>query len=374
MNLELDQKRQQKSKKSMVYLGLFASLSSVALLTCLFLHFGGNLESEPSIPSENQPSPHSLLEGVSNEELGQEDLAQLGVNELGEIMIIMYHDVQDYEAEWVRSRENFKKDLERFYHLGYSLIPLKSYLTGNIQVPAGKTPLVLTFDDGTYGQFNMISDESTGEMVVNPECAVGILLQFGEEHPEFGHAATFFINSGNPFGDASRIFENLTFLLENGMEIGNHTRTHINLSYASTEDMFKEIGWLANEVRDLCDYEVTALALPFGGYPQSQEGLLAGTWDGKEYTNLGVLLVGAEPAPSPFSKKFKPLAIPRIRGSQDELDKWLREFENYPNRKFVSDGNVETVTIPEGKAEGLDHDRVGVREIKTYNISEKPLS
>ena len=43
-------------------------------------------------------------------------------NELGKVPIIMYHDVQDYEAEWVRSRSNFRKDLERF-HDGYSPAP-----------------------------------------------------------------------------------------------------------------------------------------------------------------------------------------------------------------------------------------------------------
>lgn len=272
--------------------------------------------------------------------------ARLKPNELGQVMIIMYHDVREYESEWVRSRDNLRADLERFYNLGYTLIPLSDYLTGNIRVPAGRTPLVLTFDDGTPGQLSFIQGEAGP--VLNPDCAVGILLEFSRAHPDFGHAATFFVNSGNPFGDAARAAENLNFLLEAGMEIGNHTRTHRDLSSASPQEIANEIGSLANEVRRLTGYEVTSLALPFGGYPKSKANLLTGTWDGETYHNLGVLLVGAEPAPSPFSKEFKPHAIPRIRGSQAELDKWLGEMEKYPQRRYVSDGDPGMVTFMDG--------------------------
>jgi peptidoglycan/xylan/chitin deacetylase (PgdA/CDA1 family) len=288
------------------------------------------------------------------------------VNELGKVPIIMYHDVQDYEAEWVRSRSNFRNDLERFYDLGYSLVLLSDYLDGNINVPAGRAPLVLTFDDGTRGQFRMI--ESDEGLIPDPDCAVGILLEFSRTHPEFGHAATFFVNSGNPFGDPSEVEEKFKFLLENGMEIGNHTRSHENLAYASPEVVAREIGSLANEVRAICGYDTVSLALPYGGYPRSTENLLTGTWDGERYENKGILLVGAEPAPSPFSKKFNPLAVPRIRGSQEELDKWLGEFEKYPNGRFVSDGRSDTVTVSEGFEENLDPDRVGDRTVRAYAL------
>ena len=72
--------------------------------------------------------------------MDDDELARLSVNELGKVPIIMYHDVQDYEAEWVRSRSNFRNDLERFYDLGYSLVLLSDYLDGNINVPAGRAP------------------------------------------------------------------------------------------------------------------------------------------------------------------------------------------------------------------------------------------
>ncbi len=319
-------------------------------------------------PGDDEQGHPSFEEPYGEPEAPMDDdeLARLSVNELGKVPIIMYHDVQDYEAEWVRSRSNFRNDLERFYDLGYSLVLLSDYLDGNINVPAGRAPLVLTFDDGTRGQFRMI--ESDEGLIPDPDCAVGILLEFSRTHPEFGHAATFFVNSGNPFGDPSEVEEKFKFLLENGMEIGNHTRSHENLAYASPEVVAREIGSLANEVRAICGYDTVSLALPYGGYPRSTENLLTGTWDGERYENKGILLVGAEPAPSPFSKKFNPLAVPRIRGSQEELDKWLGEFEKYPNGRFVSDGRSDTVTVSEGSEENLDPDRVGDRTVRAYAL------
>ncbi len=283
-------------------------------------------------------------------------------------MIIMYHDVQAYESEWVRSRDNFRTDLERFYDQGYTLVPLSAYLEGRIDVPLGRYPLVLTFDDGTRGQFSMIPDGANeGAWVVDPNCAASILLGFAQEHPDFGRAATFFVNSGNPFGDASRAKENVAYLIENGMEIGNHTRTHANLRRAKPDKVAEEIGSLANETEDRYGTTVVSLALPFGEYPASADSLLHGTWDGRDYLNMGVLLVGAEPAPSPFSKDFNALAIPRIRGSQEELDKWLGEFEKYPGRRFASDGQPNTVTVREGSDGGLNPDRVEAMTVRSYS-------
>ena len=152
------------------------------------------------------------------------------------------------------------------------------------------------------------------------------------------------------------------------MEIGNHTFNHKDLSFASPEEMASEIGSLANEVRDVCGYEMTSLALPYGGYPRNKEKLMLGEWDGHEYLNLGILLVGAEPAPSPFSEAFNPEAIPRVRGSQDQLDKWLNQFEKYPEQRFISDGIANVVTIPQSLAGKLDLDRAGERNIINTTI------
>lgn len=297
----------------------------------------------------------------------REELPRYAPNELGKIMIVMYHDIQSEEKEWVRSRDNFRKDLERFYKEGFVLIKLSSYLRGEIDVPAGKTPLILTFDDATPGQFRFV--EKDGKLIPDPGCAVGILLDFYREHPEFGCAATFFIDFPAPFGVPSQVEAKLRFLLENGMEIGNHTYNHRNLRNSPPEQIAEELGKLAAAVKNMCGYEVCSLALPFGAYPQHKEVLASGVWEGVEYRNLGVLLVGAEPAPSPFSKHFKPLAIPRIRGSEEELSKWLGYFQRNPSAKFVSDGDPNTITVIQGEEKNVDPNRTGGRTVIVYNTA-----
>ncbi len=281
-------------------------------------------------------------------------------------MVIMYHDVSEKEAEWVRTRANFRADLERFHNLGYSLVLFSDFLRGNVDVPLGRTPLIFTFDDGTRGQLRLI--EQDGAMVADPDSAIGMMLEFSESHPDFGHAATFYITSTNPFGSGSQAGEYLQFVLDNGMEIGNHTWTHADLSVLSPAEVRAEIGRYHNYIEDLCGYGMVSLALPYGGYPKSSENLMSGEWEGRKYDNLGILLVGAEPAPSPFSGAFRPQAIPRIRGSQPELDKWLTNFEKYPETKFVSDGLADTVTVPVSELSRLSEDRLAGKEVRSYEI------
>lgn len=297
----------------------------------------------------------------------REDLPGCAPNELGKIMIVMYHDIQSEEKEWVRSRDNFRKDLERFYKEGFVLIKLSSYLRGEIDAPAGKTPLILTFDDATPGQFRFV--EKDGKLAPDPGCVVGILLDFYREHPDFGCAATFFIDFPSPFGVPSQVEAKLRFLLENGMEIGNHTYNHRNLRNSPPEQIAEELGRLTRAVKDICGYEVCSLALPFGAYPQHKEVLASGVWEGVEYRNLGVLLVGAEPAPSPFSRHFKPLAIPRIRGSEDELSKWLGYFQRNPSARFVSDGDPSTITVIQDDEKNVDPDRIDGRTVMVYGTA-----
>ena len=149
----------------------------------------GDIGGETGGPSVPDPDPGGNEDPAPEPE--EIDYEALGVNELGQVMVLMYHQIGEEEAEWVRTPENFRKDLETLYAAGYRLIALNDLLDGNITVPAGTTPVVLTFDDGTIGHFRYI--EQDGQTVIDPDCAVGILEQFAAEHPDFGQAATFFI-------------------------------------------------------------------------------------------------------------------------------------------------------------------------------------
>src|SRR5205823_5594270 len=103
-------------------------------------------------------------------------------NELGRVMILEYHKIDYPEERWTRTPENFRRDLETLYAHGYRLVALGDLLDGRITLPAGTTPVVLTFDDSSPGQFRYV--EANAEVEIDPKSAVGILEAFAREHPK----------------------------------------------------------------------------------------------------------------------------------------------------------------------------------------------
>lgn len=328
----------------------------------------GELSGEPS---------EELSPQVAAEEI---DLAKIKPNEAGRIMVLMYHGIAEPEAEWVRTPDNLRKDLQTLYEKGYRPISLQDYVTGNITTEAGYTPIVLTFDDGRKNNFELIKN-SQGKWVLNPDCAVAILEEFNREHPDFPLEATFFVNNNTPFGQPEHLAYKLQYIVEKGMDIGNHTNTHVDFSKADASRIQKEIAGVVEMLGAyLPDYTVNTLALPSGSRPQDKElytYLAQGSYEGISYQNTAILNVGWDPDQSPYHQDFNPLAIHRIRAS--ELQKyvqnvgmydWLERFDKGSQTRFVSDGDANTVTLPEAYKELLDENKVGKRVVKTYTLAE----
>ncbi len=338
---------------------------TIVVVTCLLLSAcnvgeetllakGGEDVREEEVSQEEKVSQE---EEVSQEEDQEEDidLQTVKPNEMGEIMVLMYHNIGQPEAEWVRTPDNFKKDLSNLYEEGYRPISLEDYVRGNITTEAGYKPVVLTFDDGNQNNFNMIQDEEK-EWLIDPNCAVGILVDFHEKHPDFPLEATFFINGGIPFGQKDWVDYKLNYLVENGMDIGNHTNSHINLTKASGEEIQEEIGKVNELVtRYLPDYEIKTLALPFGSKPKDEDLfplLIAGEYKGERYENIAILEVGWDPYKSPFDKEFDSSKIRRVRASESKVDgvgiyNWMKVLEEGGRQPYVSDGDPDTITIAE---------------------------
>lgn len=263
-------------------------------------------------------------------------------NENGKIIIVMYHKFAEDEGkdEWTRSYDNFYNDLKYLYEHGYRSISLNDYINNDIKVAEGCTPVILTFDDGTKSQFNLIKDE-IGNLVVNPNSAVGVMEKFYEEYPEFGLNGTFFINGTGYFSGEGTKKERLEYLINKGFEIGNHTNTHIYLNKATPEEIQKEIGKVANEVEELTGYQINALALPFGiTSKEYAEYIHTGEYEGKTYENKVILLVGSNPAYGPENEKTNMLRLPRVRarGGNKEVECdlywWLEKLENNKEEKY----------------------------------------
>ena len=88
-------------------------------------------------------------------------------NELGRVMILEYHRIDRPEDRWTRTPVNLRRDLERLWERGYRLIALNDFLDRKIVLPAGTSPVILTFDDSSPGQFRYV--ERHGDWVVDPE-------------------------------------------------------------------------------------------------------------------------------------------------------------------------------------------------------------
>lgn len=287
-------------------------------------------------------------------------------NESGKIMVLMYHIIgAPQEASWVQTTDNFRRDLETLYEQGYSLISLGDFISNNIKTPPGRTPLVLTFDDGSPGHFRYLISEE-GQKMIDPDSAVGILLDFAKKHPEFGHTATFYVND-RPFGQKEFWQEKLRHLVELGFEIGNHTLTHPKLSKVSDDTVQKELAGLAKMVEGAVPgYKVQSLALPHGLSPENNNLAVKGAYADFSYEHRAVLRVGANPALSPVAKGFDPLRLPRVQASTVELTKWLKHFEKRPEERYISDGNPDVVAIPQGKEALIENERIADKMLVIY--------
>jgi len=273
-------------------------------------------------------------------------------NELGRVMILEYHKVDQPEERWTRTPANFRGDLERLWARGYRLVALNDFLDGRIGIPRGTTPVVLTFDDSSPGQFRLI--ERNGEWVTDPDCAIGILEAFERQHPEFGRAATFYVLPGaDPpnrlFNQKELVTRKLQYLAGHGYEIGNHTLWHANLAKYPERVVREQLATAQEWIqRHVPGYRIRTLALPMGAYPRDIRWAIEGTEGREVYRHDAILKVAGGAAPSPHARAFDPFHLPRIQALESELAHWLAYFDRNPQERYVSDGDPALITVPPG--------------------------
>ena len=293
------------------------------------------------------------------------DPAEVEANELGEVPVLMYHRLLDEGGGRMDlTPEEFRSELEYLYDHDYRPIRTDQLVAGEIDVPAGTTPVVLTFDDSTREQFAYTDD---GE--IDPDSAVGILLEFAEEHDDFEATGSFYV-LGSLFGVSDEHgADKLAHLHELGFEIGNHTLTHERLDHLDADGVQRELAQGADNIRAAVpDAEVRTMSLPLGMWPDDRELAARGEHEGSDYEHEGILLVGSHPAPSPFHADFDGHAVPRILpkppSTWDPEDPeelmtsgyWFDVFEQSPERRYISDGDPTTISFPEELADDLDEE------------------
>ena len=278
---------------------------------------------------------------------------ELPSNELGRVMILEYHKIDLPEERWTRTPDNFRRDLQRLWERGYRLLSLNDYLDGRVNLPKGTTPVILTFDDSSPGQFRYL--EKNGDWVVDPDCAVGILEQFDKDHPGFGRAATFFVLPGaSPpnrlFNQPELVGKKLAYLKSRGFEIGNHTLWHANLAKYDETTVRKQLleaqEWVQKHLPGL---RFRTLALPMGAYPKELGWAISGGVNGSTYRHDAILMVAGGAALSPHARGLDPYHLPRIQATEAELGYWISHFDRRSEERYVSDGDPATVTVPRGQ-------------------------
>lgn len=275
-------------------------------------------------------------------------------NEMGSIPVLAYHKVGDEDTEYTRSRAGFREDMNRLIQGNFHPISLSEFTTGNIKAPKGKIPVLLTFDDSSISQFEMLPNGN-----IHPDCVVGILESFRKKYKDFNPQAVFFVlpgakNPNNYFGQNQFQKAKTDFLIKNGYSIENHTYWHANLKQYS-KLIEEQIAKTQDFVQKLAPgYQMAALALPFGIYPPESERhrLITGSYKGIQYKHNLVFDFSNRLSPSPYSKEFNPLYVRRIHGNKTQMDRFFKNISK-PGVAFVSDGDPQTITIPRNLESGI---------------------
>ena len=147
--------------------------------------------SYPNLPTDS-PSPHSTslatatptpsTRPATSAPVGNRapvDPAQVRANELGVIPVMMYHQIKSkITGPYDTTPRDFRAGLERMFQAGYRPVRAIDLAHGQLDVPAGYSPVVLTFDDGYSNQLRLQPDGT-----VDPACAAGILIDVCRQFP-----------------------------------------------------------------------------------------------------------------------------------------------------------------------------------------------
>jgi hypothetical protein len=282
-------------------------------------------------------------------------------NELGRIPVLEYHLIGEKNGTYERTHYGLRQDLETLYRRGYRPISIAEMVDKKIELPAGQSPVVLVFDDASPSQFRYI--DRSGQLEIDPNSAVGILIDFNKKHPDWRNRAVFCMlpaaQAGRSFFGDKGIegqksewrFKKVKFLADQGFELCNHTLYHARLDRAGEKvQEFIARGDLAID-SVVPGYKVRTMALPLGMWPQHRDLAKRGSWRDPKgrtvtYAYDAILEVTGGPSRSPFDPQFNQYSIPRVQVIGDSaVTRTLNSLEKHGQR-YVSDGNPGTIAKP----------------------------
>ena len=163
------------------------------------------------------------------------------------IPILAYHEIGAVsfgDSAMFIDPAAFREQMEYLHAQGYTSITLRDlhihFTTG---APLPRRPIVLTFDDGYVGVY---------------ENAWPIMR-------EFGFTGVLFVTGymGQPFYMTEAQVQTL---IDNGFELGNHTRTHRSLPTLSNEELLDDVVAFQHELESRFGVEVVSFCYPMGHF------------------------------------------------------------------------------------------------------------
>jgi peptidoglycan/xylan/chitin deacetylase (PgdA/CDA1 family) len=302
--------------------------------------------------SSTSPISTSTTIVAAEQEVTRAFARELGANELGLVPVLMYHKIGNDIVPPARLRD----DIARLKAAGFYPTTIREMVEGTMDIPAGKSPVVLTFDDSSPTHYRYLEDGS-----LDPDCAVAILLH-EVSRGDWAPKACFFplldVDSAANivFGQPEYAERKLQNLVALGFEVGSHTMTHRDLSVATPEQIHRELAQSEAQLEAMIGggYQIYTLNPPFGEYPDDVSLLTSGEYEGVSYEFSAVLLAAGGRGFSPFSTEFDPLRIRRITAYPTEtVPNLVAYFEKHPEMRFVSDGDAGVVSAPTDVPEEL---------------------
>lgn len=251
---------------------------------------------------------------------------------------------------------DFLGHLQQLYDAGYSLISIDDLMDGKYDVPIGRKPLVLSFDDAYFAD-QLYLDE-TG----NPSelCGIGVLYEFYTTHSDFGFKVAMFANFGDKYygnvfmngwwylgeGWEYALADAITWGIEHGVMPYNHLYLHPKLDLVPNNLIQEQAHsndvalrkYLAMAHRDDLILSINNyIALPFGIWPASDDGIraLLSYTDPEERPLRAVFEAGYEYDPTfalaAFTDGFDAFHLPRMAGIGATISAVVNAAESLPS-------------------------------------------
>ncbi|MBB6052751.1 polysaccharide deacetylase family protein [Armatimonas rosea] len=303
------------------------------------------------------------------------DGAKLKANEIGRIPIVMYHSIDEpgtkYDAHGLNIHgETFRKHLTMMAKAGwYPMNARDIYIPEKLQaVPAGMTPVGLTFDDARGSQFRYKKDGT-----IDPNCIVGILESFHKKYGEkWPRAGTFFAlpkSSYNPtpFWQAGLEKKKCQWLVDNGYELSNHSFAHKFMTPMNAAQVREAVWGCVRDIRKLApSATMDTFCVPYGAYPKDKS-----TWDvilkdpQGQYKNLVAFKAWGDESYAPGDKRFDPRIVDRIGVDNGYFEAVYARLTK-SGKLYVSDGDPATMTVPRSWQDYVSAHRPGDLPVTFY--------